>query len=230
MENVEGTAPVEPTMPTVTETPKDSEEIKEYEQENPVEETVSETPTEETSEKPQSETPSAGEKTEPVEPVKDSKQFDDIISGWKEDRETLAGVQKENSELKAKLSKLEEQESYEEYSDLSESERIDAIVKKRESETQQASELEKQQTQKEIQFYERTDTYFAQNKARVLDIAVKFNAQNLSQAIMIAKGQDNVVKTPKAPAKPKPVFKNKETPKQTNPNSFGDMYRQGGIN
>ena len=89
---------------------------------------------------------------------------------------------------------------------------------------------EQQATQNEIRFFERTDKYFSANKARVLDIAVKFNAQNLSQAIMIAKGQDTVGTKPNTPVKPAEPKKNAPVTQKGESSSFGDMYRQGGIN
>jgi chromosome segregation ATPase len=235
-----------PAMPEVG-TMEEPAEVQEYDKENPAETNVyqqenpqenqenqntqeqntqeqenqqaeeSETPKTAESDKTQSETPSAEDK------------FEDIVKEWTADRESLLEIKKENAELKSKLSQLEERSD--EYMEMDEQERIDAIIAKRDKEAQQAKQAEQEEVQKEISFYEKTDPYFAQNKAKVLDNCSKFNCTSISQGIMITKGQDAVKQKAQKPIH-KPLPPKKASVKQTagNPESFGEMYRQGGIN
>jgi hypothetical protein len=131
-----------------------------------------------------------GGETQPSGQQQAQPQFQEIIDGWREDRQRLDALEIENRELKDKLSKgRTQQDEDEELEGLSESEKVNRIVERREKEKEEKEKAEKEEVEREVRFYERTDPFFKENKAKVIQIAADFNVKNLAQAIAIAKGQ-----------------------------------------
>ncbi len=171
------------------------------------------------------------------------KQFNEIIEGWKEDRVLLDKSVKENRELKEQLSSLKSrlekyessgEEEGEDDTDLTPSQREQKIIERYESEKQRKLAEQKNDAEREVAFKYQTDPYFRANKEGVLNVAVKFDTQNLEQAIKIHKAQQAVIEKSKAQAKkqeqkPKPPI-SQSRPADTENLSFADLYRRGGIN
>jgi hypothetical protein len=239
----------EPQMPSFNDSPQDPVEVAQQEtidEPNPVdnselnqgEETPSETP----------EVPEEGQEGEtPLPSPEPNQQFTEIIEGWREDRTKLDELVNKNRELEEKLSKFSQPEEDEEFEGLSEREKVDMVIAKREEEARTKEEAERAEVEGEIRFYERTDPFFSSNKAQVLKVAADFNAKNLAQAITILKSQfkaagkavgdanyNNNLKRNASGiggrnAGGTPTYKPYD-PKTDGVKSFGDLYRDGGFN
>ena len=184
-----------------------------------------------------------GGETPPAQP---ESQFTELVEGWKEDRARLDQLAAENLELKDKLSKIRQPEEDEEFEGLTEREKVDRIIAKRDEEAKAAETKEKAEVEGEIRFYERTDPFFRDHKKEVIQVAADFNAKNLSQAIMILKNQytaagkaignakyDDKLKKNAAGqgggnAGGSPAVKPYD-PKTDARKSYGDMFRDGGF-
>lgn len=207
-------------------------------------------PTNDDGSQPSGETPPA---SPPVQPGSETppasggdQQFTELVEGWKEDRARLDTLAAENLELKDKLSKVRQPEEDEEFEGLTEREKVDRIIAKRDEEAKANEEKEKAEVEGEIRFYERTDPFFRDHKKEVIQVAADFNAKNLSQAIMILKNQytaagkatgnaqyDDKRKKDAAGlgggnAGGRPAIRPYD-PKTDGNKSYGDLYREGGM-
>lgn len=169
-----------------------------------------------------------------------SKEFGEkekkLIEGWREDRLEAERLRNENRLMRERLSKQKEAEDDdEEYEGLSDEERINRKMAKREAEKKAREEEELEAIKRDIRFHERTDPVFKANKEQILAIAEKINAINLEQAIKVFNEISQVVKNTKSEMKlrekPKPKLapKKKYDRKADENKSFGDMFREGGI-
>jgi len=150
---------------------------------------------------PNSATPSTTPETE----------FQEIIDGWKEDRNALVVSERENqtlrdenAQLKTKLASLGEGEDEEtdEFEGLSRAEREAKIIERHEAKQREAAEKTAKEVADEIRFMERTNKEFRENKAAIIKIAQDFDAKDLEQATKIWRAQklsaDRAVKAAKA--------------------------------
>lgn len=239
----------EPQMPSFNDAPQDPVEV--TEQTNQVEPNPNEVAQVNQGEGTESETPEVpaeGQESETPTPAPEpNQQFTEIIEGWREDRTKLEELITRNRELEDKLSKYSQPEEDEEFEGLTEREKVDRIIAKREEEARAKEEAEQAEVESEIRFYERSDQFFRENKAKVLQVAADFNAKNLAQAITILKSQfvaagkavgnanynDNLKKNASgiggSNAGGKPTYKPYD-PKTDGRKSFGDLYREGGLN
>lgn len=126
----------------------------------------------------------------------DLPENDEIVEGWREDRKKLTTLKEENRGLKSKLAKYEAED--EDYSDLSDEERVQKIIEKREKEKEKRLKEEDEEIKEEIRFFKRTDKFFKANEKEILKVAVDFNTSTLAQAIGIYKKiQDRIEKASK---------------------------------
>jgi len=172
-------------------------------------------------------------------PEEISKEFEDkekkLTEGWREDRLEAERLRNENRLMRERMSKQKEAEDDEEYEGLSDEERINKKMAKREADKKAREEEELEAIKRDIRFHERTDPVFKANKERILAIAEKINAVSLEQAIKVfmeisqtAKDTKGEMKVQEKP-KPKPAPKKKYDKKADENKSFGDMFREGGI-
>jgi hypothetical protein len=162
----------------------------------------------------------------------DDERYKTLTEGWREDRLEAERLRNENRIIKDRLQKVKPEDE-EEYDGLSDEERINAKMAKREEERKSREAEELEAVRRDIRFHERTDPVFKENKDAILKIAERINAVNLEQAIKVFMEITQTVKVTKgAPEKPKP----KAPPKRTIPNdkkdedkSFGDLFREGGV-
>lgn len=111
-----------------------------------------------------------------------------MLEGWKGDRERLSSIEKENQEYREKLARYEEKD--EDFLDLSEDERVNKMVERREADKKAKDDREKAETDSEIRWHRSKDPYFKDNEKRILKNAVAFNSSSLTDAIKITKQQD----------------------------------------
>jgi len=197
------------------------------------------------------ETPAApGEQSKegetPTPPAQPTQQFTELIEGWREDRKALDELTLKNRELEDQLSKVRQPDEDEEFEGLSEREKVDRIIAKRDEEAKTAEEKEKTEVEGEIRFYEKTDPFFRDHKEEVVKIAADFNAKNLAQAITILKSQyvaagkatgdaqyndarkKNAAGVGGGNAGGQPATKPYDA-KTDGRKSFGDLYREAGV-
>ena len=166
---------------------------------------------------------------------KDDERFTKLTEGWREDLLENEKLRNENRIMKDKLSKTKNEDEDEEYEGLSDEERINKKMAKRETESKARQEEELEAVKRDIRFHERTDPVFKAHKQEILAIAEQINAKNVEQAIKVylkivqtakekAKGTTPVEK-PKPKTAPKKTYDKKEDENK----SFGDMFREGGV-
>jgi len=173
---------------------------------------------------------------------KPNQALDDVIEGWREDRIKLEETKRENAEYKAKMERFEKKEDDEEYEGLSEDERIERIIAKKEKQAEELKKARTAEVNEEIRFLERTDSFFRDNKEKVLKVAADFNATNLPQAIKILKAQMGSSKKVEYDKKRKKEAdgapggksgkgstKSEYNAEKDGKKSFGDLYRAGGV-
>ncbi len=118
---------------------------------------------------------------------------EDVISGWKEDRDRLDSLENENFELKKQIAELQSKDldSEAEEDGLSRQELIDRELKNREEIEKTKRDLDTSKKAREISFMERTNNTFRQHKAEITKIADD-EGLNLSTAteIFLARKQD----------------------------------------
>jgi len=149
--------------------------------------------TEEDSQQSSTEENSTGEQiqNEDEKTTKVDEASNAMLEGWKGDRERLSTIEKENQEYRRKLTKYEETD--EDFLGLSEDERVNKMVERRESDKKAKDDREKAETDSEIQWHRSKDPYFKDNEKRILENAVAFNSGSLVDAIKITKQQDALV-------------------------------------
>lgn len=159
----------------------------------------------------------AQSKSEPVEdPTVQLKK------GWEEDRLRLEKLEEEHRDLKLRLSSREGEEDL---SGLTEDERVEKLLAKREAEKQQEAERAKTKEASEIKYLRITDKFFVDNEKEIMRLK-KEEGLTLSQSVKIFKKQQELI------SKIKPVEQKKEINviKKKDDNSsksFGQMYREG---
>lgn len=183
-------------------------------------------------------------------------EFQEIINGWKEDRNALATsetenrtLRDENEQLKNRLSRYESEgeEEDRELEGLSRQEREKRIVERHEKQKAEADERTKTEVAREIAFHERTSPEFRANKQAILKIAASFNATSLEQATKIWKAQFTAAERTKKAAEIEAARKRNAggatpggnnngspaiqgyDPARDGNKSFRDIYREGGI-
>ncbi len=242
----------EPTMPAFGEGMETPEEVNAYEQHKPEGEEPTNEPSEQEGGEIPAESPAEGEMPSDAdgnvdgdgpkdggaegEQSEGEKNYNGVIEGWAEDRLELDKSRKEVIELRNKLSRQEESEHDSEFSDLSEDERVEAIIAKRAEDEVNAKKAQDAEISSEINFLTRKDPYFGPNKAKILENAVTYNCNSLEQAMMITKGQDAFKQKPKHD--PQKIQRDRMAnraprdegkPKPKSDESYGDMFRSGGI-
>lgn len=186
-------------------------------------------------------------------PTEQESQFQEIIDGWKQDREQLAVVMREKTDVENQLAQAKAQlqqlgygdgEEEDEFTGKSAAE-IEKIVlernAKRETEAREAMIAE---VKKEIDFFEKTSPIFKANKQAILKVAASFNATNLDQAMKIwaaqkkATGPSTPVKTKEEERRSNAGIGTRTAPGDTttpspkgpeNDNSFASIYRSEGV-
>jgi len=170
-------------------------------------------------------------------------QYKNLVEGWKEDREYYQGEIK-RLRAEAKNPKLTDKEE-DELEGLEENERVEKLIEIREKRKKAADEAELHAVKSEIRFFERTDKEFSANKKDILKVASDYECRDLKQAILIWRGlnadkakkdsQYHDQRKKEADGKPggqaggKPAVKPYNSKEDSN-KSFGDFYREGGIN
>ena len=166
-----------------------------------------------------------------------------LLEGWGTDRDRNSELTKENIDLREKLARYEEED--EDFLGLSEKERVDKLVERREKERQLKEEREKAETDSEINWHRANDPYFQQNQERILKNAVAFNSSSLADAIKVTKNQDALTKQSSATTKYNDKRKKAATgagkgksggthvtdydPKVDGDKSISQLYSEGGI-
>jgi primosomal protein N' len=150
-----------------------------------------------------------------------------IIKSWEEDRQKLDSLEEENKKLKIELSKYGRGEDDEKLDGMTEDERIDYLLKKKEEEkkAEEASKAEKEK--RELRFLKIKDKYFVENEKEIVKLA-KDEGLTVKQALSIHQKQAEMIKKlKKSPVVPNNVPQ--EQPKQQGRHirSFGEMYREG---
>jgi len=198
---VENTAVVDNTS-VVTEEKKVDDTENPYLPVKPVAQEIDATKTEEKSEEG---------KKEGETPDDTPTEFTEVINSWKEDRETLAKSEKENSVLRDELAQLKnklslyedgaEDEEDKELEGLTRSQREAKIVERHNQKQLEAREKVAQEVEKEKSFMRLSEPFFKENEATVIANAIKFDCNNLEQAVKITKAEFAVAeRTAKAKA------------------------------
>lgn len=117
-----------------------------------------------------------------------TQHLEDVYSGWREDRERLAQVEKERTELEERVASFEEKD--EELANLSEEDRIKKIVEIREKANEAKKEADRQSAESEVRHYRLTDKFFRDNESRVMKNVIDFNLNSIADGIKMTKGQD----------------------------------------
>lgn len=177
-------------------------------------------------------------------PTVSEEQYQKLVEGWREDREE---AEKEIADLKkqARSSKPNRDEE-DELDGLDEDERVEKLIEIRQRREKDLEKAELRKAQGEIRFYERTSKEFADNKTAILKVARDYECKNLKQASMIWRGleRDKSSKdeayndTRKRGADGKSggngaSGRSEVTPynhKTESNKSFGQMFREGGVN
>lgn len=136
---------------------------------------------------------------ETLEEEERTKATNSMLSGWKDDRKRLSTTEKENQEMRTKLARYEEKD--EDFLGLSEDERVDKMVERREADTKAKHEKEEQEVESEIRWHKAKDPFFGTNEKRIMANASGFNCKSLKDAIKITKQQDKLVKDAKGTSK-----------------------------
>lgn len=181
-----------------------------------------------------------------------AKEFEEIISGWKEDREALSASETENSALRDRVATLEGElaqlkggESTEDkYAGMTPAERNKAIIADHEAKQKEETAREAKQKAGELGFMRRTSKEFRTNEAAIIKIADDLKV-NLETAQKVFRGQQKAGTTAaerKAAEDKRKQEAGAHTPTATQPNgqqtptapareeSISDIYRKNGIN
>jgi hypothetical protein len=143
-----------------------------------------------------------------------------IKKGWEEDRERLDRLEEENKDLKIRLSARDGEEDM---SQLTEDERVEKLLAKRELEKKQSQEHAEEKEKRELKYLRVTDKFFVENEKDILRLK-KEEGLTLSQSVKIFKKQQELI----AKTLNKPVEKaTVKVIKKPTTGNFGDMYREG---
>jgi len=177
-------------------------------------------------------------------PTVTEEQYQKLVEGWREDREE---AEREIAELKkvARSSKPNSKEE-DELEGLDEDERVEKLIEIRQRREKELEKAELRKAQGEIRFYERTSKEFADNKTAILKTARDYDCATLKQAILVWRGlekdksyKDEVYNDARrrnadgasggkgAYGKTQVTHYN---PKTDSNKSFGQMFREGGVN
>lgn len=182
-----------------------------------------------------------------------AKEFQEIITGWKEDREALSASETENMTLRDKVATLESElaqlkggeDTTDKYAGMTPAERNKAIIADHEAKVKEDTEREVKQKAGELGFMRRTSKEFRTNEAAIIKLADELKV-NLETAVKVFRGQQAASKTAaerKAAEDKRKLDAGAHTPGATQtPNgnqapqpgqreeSIGDIYRKAGIN
>lgn len=114
-------------------------------------------------------------------------QYDQLVEGWKEDREYFQGeIRRLRAEAADPTFTKKEEEELADIDDPDErAERRFEFKQKRQEDVEKA---EIEVVRSEIRFLKRTDSEFRENEKAIIKVASDYDCQNLKQAILIWKG------------------------------------------
>ena len=128
------------------------------------------------------------DETSSTQPDQPSEEF---ISAWEEDRLKADKLAQENLELRRKMA----DSSSDEDEDLSMDEKVDKEIAKREQFSKEQAEIESKSAEREVNFLEKINPFFRENKEAILKLAVDVKAKTLNEAIDIFKKRTTDVNT-----------------------------------
>lgn len=112
--------------------------------------------------------------------TEDQVNTDDLVEGWKEDRQRVSELEDENYKLKQQL-RASKYKDDDDDDDLSMDERVDRRVKQREEDAAAEKELAEKKADREVSFMRRSNPFFRANEKEVLQRAIDRH-MNLSEA------------------------------------------------
>lgn len=137
----------------------------------------------------------AGQENAGTEVTDPQAEYQEIIQGWKEDRELLATTEAENQELRdkvntleAKLAQSENGEEEDKYAKMTPAERNKAIIADHQKAENERIERAEKEKKSELGFHRRTSPEFKKNEAAIIKIADDLKV-NLDTATKVWKGQ-----------------------------------------
>lgn len=127
----------------------------------------------------------------------DDDPTDKIAKGWAEDRQKLETIEEENRRLKIQLSQRKgDEDDDDELDGMTEDERVEYLVNKKEREKQQQTTAQKEREKSELRFFRTTNRQFIANEKGILKFQ-KENGLDLKQATKLYMAQQEAIKKAK---------------------------------
>lgn len=178
---------------------------------------------------------SSEEDDDPKSKSKDKQVEDDstdkITQGWAEDRAKLEETQEENRRMKIQLAREKGDEEDEELDGMTEDERVDYLVKKKETAKNNDTVAKKEFNKSELRFFRTTNKDFVANEKGILKFQ-KENGLTLPQSTKLFMSQQEAIKKAKGGKGKAPItnLKSKEKVgvydrKKHQDKSISDMFR-----
>lgn len=114
----------------------------------------------------------------------DSVNVDEVVSGWKSDRDRLSQIERENFELRKKLSTTDKSDDDDDEDGLSMDERVDKKLAQRLKDEEETKKFSIEQAEREAEFMRRVSPVFRKNEKSIIQIAVD-GKMNLSEATKV---------------------------------------------